>query len=47
MIPVWQLDGSRGFNALTRNQRLLACAAVLLAWLLTKEMLFCSSSASA
>jgi Zn-dependent protease len=39
MIPVWQLDGSRGFNALTRNQRLLACAAVLLAWLLTKEML--------
>jgi Zn-dependent protease len=39
LIPVWQLDGSRGFNALTRNQRLLACAAVLLAWLATKEML--------
>jgi Zn-dependent protease len=39
LIPVWQLDGSRGFNALTKNQRLLACAAVLLAWLATHEML--------
>ena len=39
LVPVWQLDGSRGFNALTKNQRLIACAAVLIAWMPTTEWL--------
>jgi len=35
LIPVWQLDGSRGFHSLTRMQRgiILSLAAVL--WLIT------------
>jgi Zn-dependent protease len=32
LVPVWQLDGARAFRALSRNQRLLACAAVAAAW---------------
>jgi len=28
LIPIWQLDGGRGFRSLTRGQRLLAAAAV-------------------
>jgi Zn-dependent protease len=39
LIPVWQLDGSRGFNALTKNQRLIASAVIFLAWLATHELL--------
>jgi Zn-dependent protease len=37
LLPVWQLDGGRGFRALTRGQRLLAAAALAVAWLLTRE----------
>jgi Zn-dependent protease len=37
LLPVWQLDGGRAFHALSRAQRLLATAALLAAWWLTKE----------
>ena len=39
LIPVWQLDGSRGFNALTKNQRLIASAVIFAAWLGTGEVM--------
>ena len=35
LIPVWQLDGSRGFHALSQSQRWLVVAAVVVALLLT------------
>src|SRR5437879_2856991 len=37
LLPVWQLDGGRGFRALTRPQRWIAVLVVGLAWLLTGE----------
>jgi Zn-dependent protease len=37
LVPVWQLDGGRGFRALTGRQRLWATAAIGVAWLLTLE----------
>ena len=37
LTPVWQLDGSRGFNALSRQQRWMAVAAVGIAWALVRE----------
>jgi len=37
LLPVWQLDGGRGFRALTRPQRWIAVVVVGLAWLLTGE----------
>ena len=37
LLPVWQLDGSRGFAALSQKQRWLIAAAFGLAWLLTSE----------
>jgi Zn-dependent protease len=41
LIPVWQLDGSRGFHALSQSQRWLVVAAVVVALLLTEQrMLF-------
>jgi Zn-dependent protease len=41
LIPVWQLDGSRGFASLTRTQRLLVLSAAAGVWLLSSEpMLF-------
>ena len=36
-MPVWQLDGSRGFAALTRLQRGLAVAVVVAVWWHTRE----------
>ena len=39
LIPFWQLDGSRGFNAMSRAQRWAAVGVVALAWLLTHENL--------
>jgi Zn-dependent protease len=39
MLPVWQLDGGRGFRALDRRQRWLAALAIGVAWYLTGEML--------
>jgi Zn-dependent protease len=37
LMPVWQLDGGRGFRALSRRQRWLALAALALMWFLTAE----------
>ena len=41
LIPVWQLDGGRGFRALTSQQRWIALAAILLLWALTRQGLLC------
>jgi len=37
LIPVWQLDGGRGFCSLTRRQRWQAVAAVGIAWFFTAQ----------
>lgn len=37
LLPVWQLDGGRGFSAMSRNHRLLAAAATLGAFAVTHE----------
>jgi Zn-dependent protease len=37
LIPVWQLDGGRGFRALTRRQRAIALAAIVSMWVVTTE----------
>ncbi len=39
LLPVWQLDGGRGFRALTRGQRLAAAAVLAGAWIATRERL--------
>lgn len=37
LIPVWQLDGSRGFSALSRRQRWVAALVIAAAWAVTRE----------
>src|SRR5580765_5040319 len=37
LIPVWQLDGSRGFRALTRHHRMIVAISAALLWLWTSE----------
>jgi Zn-dependent protease len=37
LLPVWQLDGGRGFAAMSRTHRLLAAAAVLAAFAVTHD----------
>ena len=37
LIPVWQLDGSRGMRALDRTQRLILAAVVGASWFFTRE----------
>ncbi len=37
LIPVWQLDGGRGYSALSRGQRLILVLVVAGAWLATHE----------
>src|SRR3989454_1596365 len=37
LVPVWQLDGGRGFRALTRRQRGIAAAVIALMWLATRR----------
>jgi Zn-dependent protease len=39
LLPIWTLDGGRGFRALSRKQRLIAAGVVLGAWFLTAENL--------
>jgi len=39
LLPVWQLDGGRGFRALDRRQRWLAAGVIGAAWFLTGENL--------
>jgi Zn-dependent protease len=40
LIPVWQLDGSRGFHSLTCQQRLLVLGAAVLLWYTSGEAMF-------
>lgn len=40
LLPLWQLDGGRGFRALSRQQRWLAVLALALLWYVTDEGLF-------
>jgi Zn-dependent protease len=37
LIPIWQLDGGRGFRALSRRQRWIAVAALAIAYGLTSQ----------
>jgi Zn-dependent protease len=37
LLPVWQLDGGRAFHSLSRQQRLLAAAALAALWVLSRE----------
>jgi Zn-dependent protease len=37
LTPVWQLDGSRGFHALNRQQRVAVIGAIAIAYLLTNQ----------
>ncbi|MCH8084741.1 MAG: hypothetical protein IH885_10940 [Myxococcales bacterium] len=37
LLPVWQLDGARGFRSLSRSQRWTALAVIAATWLLTQE----------
>jgi Zn-dependent protease len=37
LIPVWQLDGSRGLRSLTRGQRGIVLAAALVLWAITSS----------
>ena len=41
LIPVWQLDGGRGFRALTWIHRWIALAAILVLWALTRQGILC------
>lgn len=40
LIPVWQLDGGRGFNALDRRQRIIAAGLVAAGWFLSGDSIF-------
>ena len=37
LVPVWQLDGARGFRSLSRPQRWIALAVIAAIWLPTQE----------
>jgi Zn-dependent protease len=37
LLPVWQLDGARGFRSLSRPQRWIALAVIVATWALTRE----------
>lgn len=37
LIPIWQLDGGRGFRALTRTQRGMALGVALTMWVVSQE----------
>jgi Zn-dependent protease len=37
LIPVWQLDGGRGFRALSRLQRVAALSAIVCMWVMTAD----------
>jgi len=37
LLPVWQLDGARGFRSLSRQQRWIALAVIAATWVLTQE----------
>jgi Zn-dependent protease len=37
LLPVWQLDGARGFRSLSRQQRWVALAVIAATWVFTQE----------
>jgi Zn-dependent protease len=37
LLPVWQLDGNRGFSALSRSHRLTIAAAFAAAWIVSAD----------
>jgi Zn-dependent protease len=37
LLPIWQLDGGRGFRALTRKQRVIAGGVALAMWAFTHQ----------
>ncbi|HVT58324.1 MAG TPA: site-2 protease family protein [Thermoanaerobaculia bacterium] len=39
LLPVWQLDGGRAWNALSRSQRVLAAAGLAITWAIFQEPL--------
>ena len=47
LLPIWQLDGGRGFRALTRKQRGMALGAALAMWVMTQETMLLLISAGA
>jgi Zn-dependent protease len=47
LIPIWQLDGGRGFRALTRKQRGMVLGVALAIWVLTFQMMFLLIAAGA
>jgi Zn-dependent protease len=40
LLPIWQLDGGRGFRALTRVQRIIAGAVAVAIWAFTHQTIF-------
>lgn len=40
LMPVWQLDGGRAFNAITRNQRVLLLVLACAMWAVSREKTF-------
>jgi Zn-dependent protease len=40
LIPVWQLDGGRGFRALSRDQRMLSLGVLAAIWYFTDAGMF-------
>ena len=40
LIPVWSLDGGRAFRALSRQQRMIVCAAAAALWFFTGKGMF-------
>jgi Zn-dependent protease len=47
LIPVWQLDGGRGFRALGRSDRILLLVTMLALWWITSEGLYLLLAAGA
>ncbi len=51
LVPVWQLDGARGFRSLARYQRWIAVAVIAVMWVATSEgllvLLGCAAAAAA
>jgi Zn-dependent protease len=37
LLPVWQLDGARGFRSLSRQQRWVALGVIAATWVFTQE----------
>ncbi len=37
LLPVWQLDGARGFRSLSRRQRWIALATIAATWMIAQE----------